>query len=245
MRSFLALSCLMLVACHREPPRIRAFPEKVLWAWESVQDLRFLQHGEGVAFLGGELILEAETARFQGRRNPLRVNPRTPLMAVLRVETHGAALVPSQVEALVARALQLLTLPGVTALQIDFDAARSERGFYASALKALRSRMPEGMPLSVTALTSWCADDGWIREAGLEGVIDEAVPMLFRMGPEAAAMRARLARREDWRLSLAQHSYGLTTDEPLPKLRSGRRCYVFHPGPWRAQDWTRVSQDLP
>ncbi len=234
-----------LTACHREPPRIRAFPSKVLWAWESAQDLRFLQHGEGVAFLGGELMLEGEVARFQGRRNPLRVNPGTPLMAVLRVEAHGASLTPAQGEALVARSLQLLTLPNVSALQIDFDATVSERGFYASALKSLRNRLPVGMPLSITALASWCADDGWIREAGLEGVIDEAVPMLFRMGPEGTPIRSRLARREDWRLELAQHSYGLSVDETLPKLRSGRRYYVFHPGPWRPQDWARITQDLP
>lgn len=242
----LLLSCaLWSLACNREPVRIRAFPHRVLWAWESSQDLRFLTNGEGVAFLGGELHIEGADLHYQPRRNALRVNRGTPLMAVLRVEAKGSALTAAQAQGLVDRALQLTQLPQVRALQIDFDAAVSQRAFYAEALKSLRGKLPAEMPLSITALASWCLDDLWIEEAGLVGVVDEAVPMLFRMGAEGAQVRSRLARREAWHLALARHSYGVSADEPLPALRSGRRVYVFHSGPWRPEDEARVFQDLP
>jgi hypothetical protein len=215
----------------------------VLWAWESPQDLRFLKHGEGVAFLGGELHLEGTASRWVPRRNPLRVNPETPLLAVLRVESHQAMLSPEQAGALVSHGLELLGLPGVKGLQIDFDAKDSERNFYVTSMLDLRSRMPAAAPLSITALASWCLDDRWLSR--LEGQVDEAVPMLFRMGPEGPRIRTRLGQSEGFGEPLAQSSYGLSTDEPLPRLRGGRRYYVFYPGSWTAEAWDRISRELP
>lgn len=239
------LLALALAGCQREPARIQGIPARVLWAWESPQDLRFLDRGEGVAFLGGELYLEGTTHRWLARRNPLWVNPGTPLVAVLRIESRAAVLTPEQTEAVVARAAGLLTLPGVRGLQIDFDARDSERSFYAEALRRLRARLPQGVPLSITALASWCLDDGWLTEANLEGVVDEAVPMLFRMGAEGPRIRSRLARDGRFHERLARASYGVSTDEPLASLKSGRRCYVFHPGSWTQAVWERVSRELP
>jgi hypothetical protein len=227
----------------REPERMRAFPDRVLWAWESPQDLRFLAHGEGVAFLAGELALEGGESRWMPRRNPLQVNPGTPLMAVVRVETRKAALGADQHRALVERALQVAAWPGVKALQIDFDATESERGFYLSVLRDLRGRLPEPIPISITALASWCLQDRWMRDTGLARVVDEAVPMLFRMGGEADRVRKELGHA-DIPEPLAGRCYGLSTDEIRPRLRSGRRCYVFHPGPWRPEDWERIRQEL-
>lgn len=224
---------------------MRAIPARVLWAWESPQDLRFLDRGEGVAFLGGELLLEGRTARWTPRRNPLLVPPETFLVAVIRLETRAAELTPEQAEALVERASGLLSLPRVKGLQVDFDARDSERAFYVDVLRKLRQRMPADMPLSITALASWCLDDGWISGAGLNDIVDEAVPMLFRMGPEAPRIRQRLARGEDFREPLARFSAGVSTDEPLVRLRGRRRYYVFHPGSWTPDAWNRIARELP
>lgn len=240
----LALATL-LNGCGREPSRLARVPGRVLWAWESPQDLRFLKHQEGVAFLGGELQLEGPVSRWVPRRNPLLVNPDTPLFAVLRVESRRAALTEDQTGALVACGLRLLALPGVRGLQIDFDAKESERAFYAEALRRLRGRMPANAPLSITALASWCLEDRWLAGANLADVIDEAVPMLFRMGTESARIRARLSQEEPLQETLARASCGLSTDEPLPPLRAGRRCYVFHPGSWTAAAWDRIAKELP
>lgn len=233
----LVAACL---ACHREPPRLRLLPHRILWAWESPQDLRFLKNGEGVAFLSGELHLEDETTHWQPRRNPLRVNPATPLVAVIRLETHQAALNDHQRAELVLRARQCLAQPGVLGLQIDFDAVSHERGWYAQALGDLRAALPERVPLSITALGSWCWDDPWI--AGLP--VDEAVPMLFRMSSDDRIIRQRLSRGVDVKADLASHSWGISTDEPLPSLKKGRRVYVFHPGSWTEDAWMRIQGSL-
>ena len=233
------------LGCTRESPRLRALPARMLWAWESPQDLRFLKHGEGVAFLAGELHLEGSEVRWVGRRNPLHVNPNTPLRAVLRIETRQPALNAAQAQALAERALKGLSLPQVVGLQIDFDTKDSERTFYAEALKGLRSRMPVQAPLSITALASWCLDDHWLSEVGLAGVVDEAVPMLFRMGAEDRAVRLRLGRGERLSEPLARGSCGLSADEPLLRLRGSHRTYVFHPGPWTEATWARITRELP
>lgn len=215
----------------------------MLWAWESPQDLRFLNHGEGVAFLAGELQVDGDSTRWTPRRNVLRVNPRTPLMAVLRIESRQAAWAPHQREECLKRALALLALPQVRGLQIDFDAKESERESYARLLRELRTRVPEDRPLSITALASWCLGDPWLKD--LEGVLDEAVPMLFRMGRDSDGVRTILSQGREFSLELARHSYGISTDESLPRLRSRRRCYVFHPGPWTEQAWNTLRARLP
>jgi Protein of unknown function (DUF3142) len=239
---FIGGLCLLL-GCGHGFDRMDPFPDRVLWAWESPQDLRFLSHGEGVALLAGELTLAGSEAHWVPRRNPLKVNPGTPLMAVMRVETRTATLDADQREAFVFRCLEIAKLPGVTALQIDFDAMESQRGFYLAGLRNLRGRLPENIRLSITALASWCLEDRWMQACGLARVVDEAVPMLFRMGSERARVCKTLAQ-SDFEEHLAQGSYGLSTDEPLPRLRRGRRCYVFHPGPWKPEDWERIRREL-
>jgi len=215
----------------------------VLWAWESPQDLRFLNHGEGVAFLAGEFWVEGEDTRWIPRRNPLLVNPGTPLMAVLRIESRQARWAPPQREACLKRALALLALPQVQGLQIDFDAKESERESYAAILHDLRARLPRDRPLSITALASWCLADPWLKAH--EAAVDETVPMLFRMGREGDRVRKNLEQGQEFMVNSARHSYGISTDEPLPRLRSGRRCYVFHPGPWTPQAWEAMRGRLP
>lgn len=219
---------------------MRAIPKRMLWAWENPQDLRFLKEGEGVAFLSGELHLEGEAARWQPRRNPLRVNPSTPLVAVIRVETHAAAMNEAQKRDLVQRAQQCLAQPGVLGLQIDFDAVPHERAWYAQVLRDLRAVLPERFPLSITALGSWCWDDPWI--AGLP--VDEAVPMLFRMSADDQVIRRRLSLGQDVKVGVASRSWGVSTDEPLPKLKAGKRVYVFHSGPWTEAAWARIRGKL-
>ena len=62
--------------------------------------------------------------------------------------------------------------------------------------------------------------------------IDEAVPMLFRMGPDRREILTRLESGQDFRAALSRFSLGVGTDEPLPRLPRGRRVYVFHSKPW-------------
>jgi hypothetical protein len=206
----------------------------MLWGWERPEDLRFVDADElGVAFLAATVRLDGARASVRLRAHPLLVPKGTALTAVVRIEAFpGAALSGSQQGACVAALHRAARLPDVRAIQVDFDARRSERDFYRSLLIRLRRELPSGMPLSITALASWCLDDPWIGDLPL----DEAVPMLFRMGPEGRSIRERLARGEAFRVASCRESAGVSLDEPpLAGLRHPRRVYVFSPRPWRPE----------
>ncbi|WP_005035601.1 DUF3142 domain-containing protein [Holophaga foetida] len=229
-----------LLACQSGASRMKPFPLLMLWAWESPQDLRSLPPGVGVAFLAAEYRLQGAAVRVQGRRNPLRVGPGTPLMAVARIETENPSLDETQRRVLRYRLLELVRLPGVQGFQIDFDARSSERGFYRSLLEELRRDLPPDMPLVMTALASWCLDDPWISSLP----VDERVPMLFRMGREGDSVHRRLDQGRDF-IPEARTALGLSTDEPWPRLPRGRRVYLFHPGAWDTHLLVNLKERLP
>jgi hypothetical protein len=130
--------------------------------------------------------------------------------------------------ALAEQIAAVVNWPGVRAVQIDYDARESEHAFYAEALRELRARLPADVPISITALASWCIGDPWLSNLP----IDEAVPMLFRMGPDRGEVLGRLRRGEDFREPLCRTSLGLSTDEPVGNLPVARRRYIFHPRSW-------------
>ena len=249
-RTFAAgvLAALALCSCRpKSPSRLAAFPRRVLWAWEEAQDLRFLKGREiGVAFYAKHVLLRGDRVLMRPRVSPLRVDEDTPLMAVVRVDgdaREAPALDAKQRDGLLRELEEAFALPRVVALQIDFDARVSERAFYRDLLRDLRSRHPR-MPVSITALASWCIDDPWIR--GLP--VDEAVPMLFRMGGGAAKVRERLRQGRDFRADLATGALGLSTDESREMVpiswRRARRIYVFQGRPWTEENVASLLQEL-
>ena len=62
--------------------------------------------------------------------------------------------------------------------------------------------------------------------------IDEAVPMLFRMGPDRREILDNLRDGHNFEAGICNQSLGISTDEPLAKMPGGRRVYIFHPGAW-------------
>ncbi len=88
--------------------------------------------------------------------------------------------------------------------------------------------MPASLPLSITALASWCSYDDWIATLP----VDEAVPMLFRMEPDRR--RARPDRPElRIREPLCTGSVGISTHEPWPEEMADKRIYIFADRGWR------------
>ena len=202
-------------------------PPLVLWAWERPCDLGAVDpRSVGVAPLVLTVRLDAAGMALVPRRQPLRFPPGAPLVFVARVET-DARRPPRLDTDLATRAAAAIANfavgPGAAAVQVDFDATASEREFYRDLLAALRQLVPAHIPLSITALASWCIGDRWL--AGLP--IDEAVPMLFRMGVDGAQVRHRLDAGEDFSEPLCRASVGLATDEPAPSFPEGRRRYLF------------------
>lgn len=223
-----AILLLALVSCRQSRG-----PSRMLWAWERPEDLRFLDPGAaGVAYLAATLYLEhGGVVRPEPRRQPLLLPDGVFLVSVVRIEARGVELGSGHREELIARILEYSDRPAVRTLQIDFDAARSQRAFYREMLNELRRRLPGERGLSMTALASWCIHDDW-----LDGLpVDEAVPMVFRMGADDRTVRAYLDGGRDFLSRACRQSTGVSADEPWPKLPSGRRIWIFSPRPWTAQ----------
>src|ERR1700735_4775070 len=171
---------------HHPVPQPRTFPSAmpatVLWAWEEPEALTTIAPTRtGVAYLAESLTL-SDRVTIRPRFQPLNVAPGTSVMAVVRLQPAANLRDTPELRTATVDALTNLIRsnpPGLRAFQIDFDATESQRPFYTAILKQLRPQMPPHMPLSITALLSWCArDDDWLATLP----IDEAVPMFFRLG---------------------------------------------------------------
>ena len=238
----------------------------MLWAWERPEDLRALDADTGVAFLAQTITLTPDdAATLKGspyavhalkgspynvqpgyivspRMQPLRVAAHTALVAVTRVEVARSTALASSavdVDAVAAAIARTATLPQVVAVQVDFDAVASERPFYRRLLDRLRARLDPAMPISITALASWCVGDDWLH--GLP--IDEAVPMLFRMGPANEPFLGLAQSRTDARAE-CRAAVGVSIDEPRAIDPARRRVYVFNPKPWTARSIADARREL-
>jgi hypothetical protein len=223
------------------------FPSIILWAWERPEELRSIDPNRfAVAFLAQTLVLKGDEVILKPRHQPLDVSPETRLIAVTRIESQKttgqrAALSDSQKQKIVGLVAKTLELRNISAIQIDFDAAVSEREFYRAFLQDLRQKLPDNVPLSMTALASFCVGDQWLRNLP----VDEAVPMIFRMGADDQTIRDLLAGGEDFGEPLCRRSYGLAIDEPLDaKLDASRRRYVFNSRSWTQADVAALEGEL-
>jgi len=216
-----------------------SMPQKIIWAWERPEDLRFLDAKEyGVAFLAQTIFLEKDSVILRQRRQPLEVSPGTYMIAVTRIETNKDGTKRPTFDAeMVAQTVKLiqntLDLADVKGVQIDFDAVSSERAFYRSVVTELKKQLPVKTPLTMTSLASWCTGDSWFNDFP----VDEAVPMAFQMGADEAKIKTYLRNGNDWNEPLCRGSYGISIDDPLKvELKPNRRIYYFSNNAWRAPD---------
>jgi len=212
--------------------RISKLPSTILWAWERPEKLNFIDSQKiGVAFLARTIYLRADRVVSRPRLQPLDLPAGASVIAVARIESDRPTpptLSAQQLSAAAAEIAKLAELPNVRMVQIDFDATVSERAFYRGLLTELRGKLPPSTLLSITALASWCKGDNWLDDLP----IDEAVPMLFRMGVEQKQFLSQLAAGTGFTAKPCQASAGVSTDEPLTELPPVQRLYVFSPTVW-------------
>ena len=249
VRFLIVISLAVLAACSGansvDREGLAEMPDRFLWAWERPEDLRFADPERfGVAFLAQTLVLDRSDVLNRPRRQPLEVADGAYLIAVTRIETakdsgRRAAFSEEQRERIVSLVRRSAELANVRAVQIDFDAAVSEREFYKELMKGLRQELPESMPLTMTALASWCTGDAWFNSMP----VAEAVPMAFQMGADNERIRAFLRAGNDWNEPLCRGSYGVSLEEPLEmEFREGRRIFYFKNRPWTAADIEKLER---
>jgi hypothetical protein len=212
--------------------RLAQLPPVILWAWERPEKLDFITPNKtGVAFLAKTIYLRSDRVISRPRVQPLVVREGSTVIAVARIESDRGdtpKLSDSQIEDAATEIAETGKLPNVVMVQVDFDATTSERQFYRRLLTALRAKLPSSTALSITALASWCQGDNWLDELP----VDEAVPMLFRMGIERQQFLSQLEAGEGFNSKLCRSSAGVSTDEPLKQLPRVKRLYVFNPSSW-------------
>lgn len=232
--------CIHTDALLHPEGRFACFPRVTLWAWERREDLHALDtHRFAVAYLD-RTITVGLTAQSQPRRNLLVIPSTATHIPVVRIEAPDTSVLNDEtrketIEAILESARQ----PGIAALQIDFDATRSQRPFYRDLLVDLRQRMPATLPLSITALASWCSHDDWIQSLP----VDEAVPMMFRMEPDHRRASPGI---DDFQIRepLCRSSVGISTTESWPSDLDGKRVYIFADNGWRADSPSEVERRL-
>ena len=223
---------LLAVSCSRPQRTI------VPWAWERRESLRNLPVTE-VAFLAGTISSRGARLEIRPRMQPLVIPPGAKRDPVWRIETRRDSFDRSEIDAVVEGIARVARLSHATLVQIDFDATRSQRPLYAALLRELRRALPPTTRISITALASWCMDDRWLGDLP----VDEAVPMLFRMGPDGGAIRRRLGDG-DFAERRCRGSAGFATDEPLVPIRNANRIYIFHPRPWSDGALRAAQQEI-
>lgn len=240
---FVCLFLAFVSSCHRVASRDRIsenhLPRIILWVWERPEDLEFLNPQEfGIAFLAQTLTIKGSDVLFNPRHQPLKLPPGAKLIAVTRIESQKITRQPTELSDEVRRKLlerihKTLELNNVSAIQVDFDVVPTEREFYRQLLRDLRQELPDNVPLSMTALASFCVGDRWLTDLP----VDEAVPMVFRMGTDSDPIKNLLTNGGDFRDDLCRRSYGVALDEPLrTNFAKQRRVYVFNARPWTPAD---------
>ncbi len=221
---------------------IARLPPTILWAWERPEKLDFIEREKvGIAFLAKTIYLRSDQAISRPRLQPLATPVDASVIAVARIEADRnkpATLSEQQLHDAAREIAELAQLPNVVMVQVDFDATTRERSFYRSLLVKLRASLPPSTLLSITALASWCEGDNWLDDLP----IDEAVPMLFRMGVERNQFLSFLGAGEKFKAKRCQESVGISTDEPIERLPAVKRVYVFNPKSWSPANVKQVME---
>jgi len=220
------------------PGRMRTLPDRVLWVWERGEDLRSIDpHATAIATLDRTIVVGQRIIAIP-RRQFYAYPAGTKRITVVRIEAPGVIAI-RLASAVADSILDLAFAPDIAALQIDFDARLSQRAFYVALLHDLRGRMPLNLPLSMTALASWCSNDDWIGSLP----VDEAVPMFFRMEP--GRRFAPLGAPEiQIREPLCTTSIGISTHEPAPASLANKRVYIFPDLGWH-EDLSLLTSIAP
>jgi len=206
----------------------------MIWAWERPENLQFIDSSHtGVAYLAGTLFLSGDLARYRPRMQPLSVPAGTYVLPVVRIETDRYALPILSMQQRQESASILLKAVGENGLQVDFDATVSQQDFYGALLGQVRSGMSAGKILSVTTLASRCWGQRWAAHLP----VDELVVMSFRLGPQAAYFKKRLAEGQPDNWIGPKLSLGISLDEPISFVaNASKRVYLFKPALWNKAD---------
>jgi hypothetical protein len=219
----------------------KSFPKIIIWAWERPENLLFLNDEKiEVAFFAGSIIFSNSEVNIKPRLQPLSVKPGTPMIPVIRIDNlnENTQLNNGQISKALEFIIKTCSQDKISGCQIDFDAKNSEINLYQNLIIRVKSEIPKSVPLSITALVSWCDNNSWLDSLPIE----EAVPMFFRLGLDEYLIKSDSVGESFMKAKNCQKSVGISVDEDLPRAKylKNRTIYIFNPEPWTTDSFFNI-----
>ena len=211
---------------------LNRLPRFVLWAWERPEDLSFLEDKSiGVAYYAGGIVYSNYGMELIPRLNTIIIKPETKKIAVIRIDNKGSgsSLKSDYLKMSANFITNLCKDSNLTACQIDFEVRSSEKDFYKKLISEVRNKLTYRVPLTITALASWCDKNSWLNSLAIM-----ATPMFYRLGLEDHEIKTGLVGKTFMQARACQKSIGVSTDEKLPdsKYFKNKSIFIFNPNSW-------------
>jgi hypothetical protein len=94
------------------------------------------------------------------------------------------------------------------------------------------------LKVSITALASWCVDDGWIETLDIE----YAVPMLYRMGDDAHKIMHSFSSTLAWPVKKCQNNVAFEVQGTFIKPTRNAKVFLFNNKAWSEKDWLKLKK---
>lgn len=235
-------------------------PQIILWAWDRPQFLNpHLPQQISIAFLHSSILLRGNSSEksdsisstsasststthlaLKNRMHALVIPEKTLVIPVVHIDIDNLnppkGLTTQQIEKIVDTVNQASKQSNSGWVQLDFEARPSQRKDYLEILQRLQP-LRQQYKLSITALASWCMFDQWLDVA----LVDEVVPMIFRMGKGRDDVTNWVSTYGSFPLMSCNKSLGWMVGENWLPTKEMKRVYLFHSKFWTA---TQIEQAL-
>lgn len=228
---FLFCSLLLAPALAKSVTAATTATADIPWIWHSSAAPA---DAKQIALLLDHLVISSSGIKLRHRMNRLVVAPGVQVTPVVHVQVDLAAmpeLGQQHTEAISKAMLAAAKRSSTGWVQLDFEAMESQKSYYLELVNSLRKSLPASIRLSVTTMAAWCSEPGLLARIKA----DEIVPMLFKMGSNAAQYQDRLAYHpEQLAPQCRNQAIGFSVQEaPSPEVQQRyQRRYWFNYKNW-------------
>ncbi len=278
LATIVLIACGLSLVAQAQRKGVLIAPHVTVWAWERDEDLSYIDPCKiDVAYFAGNIYVHGSLVSFRPRTQKLKLPKNAKTIPVFRIETirrsspssisssasassstspavsDAVSSVPDQKAAqLVARTIaaelkKWKKHQRTQMVQVDFDALADERPFYKTLLRNLRQELEPATKISITALASWLLADRWIER----GSADEAVAMLFSIGPGKRDVLIRLKKQTLDSGADIPIAIGISASEgetnkmlfPTEVQRKTDNLYIFSSRPWTEKRLRTITDE--
>ncbi|MDP4725474.1 MAG: hypothetical protein NWS47_04215 [Alphaproteobacteria bacterium] len=212
----------------------------VLWSWQRKDDLSFVDKGVVISPLVASIFVDNKGVFVCPRGNVLKLGENAQIIPVVRLEISPDIYVDdAHIDTIIHHIKSFIVSCKADAIQIDFDATKSQRSLYEKLLVKSRSSLPQ-VNVSITALASWCVGDTWIDKLP----ITHAVPMIYNLGEHVDDFKKYFKDKKQWRSKKCQGFIGFEQSDVFIKPPRGWNVYIFNKNAWTEKDYKNVQEKL-